>query len=298
MKKRKGLAVVIGCVSLLGLCLTGCGSNVNSEKGGIERQTESGTEEKKEEKTIKMDDLDWSVDEGVVDGDRYVLLELTNNSPYTLSSFEITFKEKKDITTEDKEKFYSDVQTKFEFSEEDMKELREKEISMHADTDRVVNPGESIKNVNCYYFGGSYYLKSMEHYNLVEPDIATIKYIDNEKIYTVYYDFSSNKYSSEEKTDVAYQWTETDLGNKVPKPDVKVLEAGRDDKMIFMFDAYGLSLDQFNSYVSECKNLGYTVDESSFEGFYSADNEEGYNVYLYYSEDDESMSGTIKSPEE
>lgn len=297
MKKRKELVIVMGCVALLGLCTVGCGSNTSSEKSNTEKHISVSTEEK-EEKSLKIEDLVWSVDEGVVDGDRFVLLELVNNSPYTITNFEITFKEKKDLSQEDKDSFYSDVQEKFEFSDDDIKELKEKEISMHADSDRVIEPGESIKNVNCYYFGGSYYLKNLEHYKLVEPDIATIKYIDSDQIHTIYYDFTSKKYSYEEKTDVAYQWTKTELGNKVPKPDVKVLEAGRDDEMIFMFDAYGISLDQFNSYVDECKNLGYTVDESSFEGFYSADNEEGYNVYLYYDEDDESMSGTVKSPEE
>lgn len=159
-----------------------------------------------------------------------------------------------------------------------------------------MNPSESIKDVNCYYFGGSYYLKNLEHYNLVEPDIATVKYIDGKEIYTTYYDFASKKYSTEDKTEIAYQWSATELGNKIPKPDVKVVEAGRDDDIIFMFDAYGLTLEQFNAYVEECKALGYTVDEGSFEGFYSADNAEGYNVYLSYDEDDYSMSGTVESP--
>ena len=68
---------------------------------------------------------------------------------------------------------------------------------------------------------------------------------------------------------------------------MKVVESGRDDESIFMFDAY----------VDECKALGYTVDASSSEGFYSADNAEGYNVYLYYESDDGMMSGTIEAPE-
>lgn len=105
------------------------------------------------------------------------------------------------------------------------------------------------------------------------------------------------KYSAEAETEIAYQWSQTDLGSKIPKPDVKVVESGRDDEIIFMFDAYGLSLEQFNAYVEECKGLGYTVEPGSFEGFYSADNTEGYNVYLYYDEKDYSMSGTISAPE-
>ena len=269
------------------LCFTGCSSNSTTDNpsGDI-----SGN-------SISIEDIALSVDEGVVDGDRFVLLTYTNNTQYTISSFELTFKEKANITDEEKETFYADVQENFEMSNEDMEDLKDQPISMHAKTDRVVEPGESISNVNCYYYSGIFYLKDIDHYNLVEPDIATIKYIDEDQIYTIYYDYNSKKYSTESETEIAYQWSQTDLGNKIPKPDVKVVESGRDDESVYMFDAYGLSLDQFNDYVEKCKELGYTVDPGSFEGFYSADDEDGYNVYLYYNEDSDSMSGIISAPE-
>lgn len=43
--------------------------------------------------------------------------------------------------------------------------------------------------------------------------------------------------------------------------------------------------------------LGYTVNERDSEGFYTADNAEGYNVYLYYGDDDFYMSGAVEAPE-
>ena len=121
-------------------------------------------------------------------------------------------------------------------------DIKSRPISMHAETDRVVNPSESASNINCYYYGGSFYLKDINHYNVVEPDIATIKYIDEGKILTAYYDYSSKKYSAKAETEIAYQWSQIDLGSKIPKLDVKVVESDRDDEIIFMFDAYGLSL--------------------------------------------------------
>ena len=271
----------------MSVCFAGCGSS--------ETTNDTGSSAAKEK--INIEDISWKVDEGIVDGERYVLLNYTNNTQYTLTNFELTFKEKAGITEEEKENFYSDIQEKFEASDEDMEDIKSQPISMHAETDRVVNPGESVSNINCYYYGGSFYLKDINHYNLVEPDIATIKYIDEDKIFTIYYDYASKKYSAEADTEIAYQWSQTDLGSKIPKPDVKVVERGRDDESIFMFDAYGLSLEQFNAYVEKCKELGYTIEPSSFEVFYSADNTEGYNVYLCYDEKDYSMSGTISAPE-
>jgi len=247
--------------------------------------------------SIKIEDIAWNVDEGIIDGDRYVLLGYTNNSEYTISSFEITFKEKLDATDDEKEHFFADVKEKFEFSDDEIAELKEEGISMHAETDKVVNPGESVKDAYCYYYSGYSYVKDIDHYNLVEPDIATIQYIKDDKIYTTFYDFVSKKYTDDDETEVAYQWSKTDLGNKIPKPEVKVVKGGRDDESIFMFDAYGMSLEEFDAYVEECKALGYTVDASSSEGLYSADNAEGYNVYLYYENDNDLLSGTVKAPE-
>lgn len=287
MNKKVKIFTILIVILSMAVCFAGCGNSKTTNN------PDSSTVKEK----INIEDITWNVDEGIVDGDRYVLLNYTNNTQYTITNFEITFKEKAGVTEEEKATFYSDIQQNFEASDEDMEDLKSQPISMHAETDRVVNPSESASNINCYYYGGSFYLKDINHYNLVEPDIATIKYIDEDKIFTVYYDYSSKKYSAEAETEIAYQWSQTDLGSKIPKPDVKVVESGSDDEIIFMFDAYGLSLEQFNAYVEECKGLGYTVEPGSFEGFYSADNTEGYNVYLYYNEKDHSMSGTISAPE-
>lgn len=287
MNKKVKRFTILAVILSMAVCLAGCGSSETTNNLGSNAAKEK----------ISIEDISWNVDEGIVDGDRYVLLNYTNNTQYTITNFEITFKEKVDITEEEKAIFYSDIQRNFDASNEDMEDLKSRPISMHAETDRVVNPRESATNINCYYYGGFFYLKNINHYNLVEPDIATIRYIDDGKIFTVYYDYSSKKYSAEAEAEIAYQWSQTALGNKIPKPDVKVVESGRDDEIIFMFDAYGLTLEQFNTYVEECKELGYTIEPGSFEGFYSADNTEGYNVYLYYDEKDYSMSGTISAPE-
>jgi len=304
------------CVLLFGLCLvsiSACAnkaesdnpddilvfSNNESEKNTSLRNENGETTAKVDsddpvKAKINIEDIAWNVDEKIVDNERYVLLEYKNNTPYTIAAFEIIFKEKSNITEEEKSAFYSDIQKMFEASDEEIEEIKIAPISMHAETERAIEPGEFATNVNCFYYTGYYYLKNMTHYNLVEPDIATIKYVDENKIYTVYYDYKSKKYSIDSEIKVAYQWSQTELGSKIPKPDVKIVESDIDNKETFMFDAYGMSLEQFNAYVEDCKSLGYTVDSSAFEGFYSADNASGYNIYLSYDEDDYVMNGTVK----
>ncbi|MGP1376554.1 MAG: hypothetical protein ACTTKS_03115 [Bulleidia sp.] len=97
-----------------------------------------------------MEDISWNVDEGIVDGDHYVLLDYTNNTQYTITNFALTFKEKAGIIEEEKENFYLDIQQNFELSDEEMEDLKNQPISMHPEMDRVVNPNESVSNINCY----------------------------------------------------------------------------------------------------------------------------------------------------
>lgn len=61
----------------------GCGNNSSKSDGKIETDSKSND--------LKIEDIDWSVDEGILDGDRYVMLSYSNNSKYTISNFEITF---------------------------------------------------------------------------------------------------------------------------------------------------------------------------------------------------------------
>lgn len=290
---KKFFAFATAAVMLISLVACSGNGTADSDTAGV---TGGNTTQSTQ---LSMKDIVWSVDEGVVDGERYVLMSYTNNSPFVISGFEISFIEKDSITPEERETYYSEIQEAFDFSDEDLADLKEREISMHTETDRIVATGETASNVKCYY-SGAYHLnlKNLAHYNLVEPDIATIRYIDDGRIYTVNYDFKSDKYTMDDETVEAYQWSTTTLGDHIPKPDVQVVEVGQDDEMIFMFDAYGMSLEQFNAYVEECKAQGYTIDASNFEGFYTADNDEMYNVYLNYNKNDNYMSGTIEAPEE
>ena len=175
--------------------------------------------------------------------------------------------------------------------------LKQKEISMHAETNRLIDAGQTVDKINCYYFGGSYYLKDINHLKLCEPDIATIKYIDDGKIHTMYYDYANDSYSYDDEIIPSNQWTKRAIGQKIPKLDSKCIIADTDEDDEFKFEAYGFTIDEFNEYVDKCKKLGYIVDELSFDNSYSADNTDGYNVDLDFEEKDCAIRVTIQSPE-
>ena len=48
-------------------------------------------------------------------------------------------------------------------------------------------------------------------------------------------------------------------------------------------------------FVKECRNNGFTVDITKTEGMFSAHNEEGYQLYIYYYENKKEMHISIDS---
>ncbi len=51
----------------------------------------------KEIKPLKIENIDWNVKEGVLDGRRFVNFSYTNNSEYPVVDVEIEFKQKRKI---------------------------------------------------------------------------------------------------------------------------------------------------------------------------------------------------------
>lgn len=285
---------IVTSILIFGMVLgfTGCGSSgANGTSGSIGSSASSATKEK-----ISIKDIPWKVEEGIIDGGRFALFNYTNNSQYPITELEINFTEKPGLSDEDKNKFYSFLQSEAGVSDEDIEKFKKNPITMRAEVKELVNPGDSVSNKKLLYYHGYRYVLDISHYNMVEPDIVTIKYIDDGKIYTEYYDYRSKKYSNESKTKVAYQWSDRQLGNKIPRPKVDAVEFSNDSERYYAFDAYGMSLEKFNAYVEECEKLGYTIDVDQDEGHYRAYNNEGYRILLDYNENNHSMDGSVDAP--
>lgn len=283
--KKVKLFVVLFVVAMIMGAFCACGS------GEASSSNDAGKD------SIKIEDIDWTVEEGVIDGGRYILLNYTNNSNYTISSFEMTFKEKLGVTDEEKEHFFAYVKDEFDPSDEELEELKKESFSMHAGSEKIVKPGESSKGVHCYYYEGYYYVTDINFPDLVEPDIATIKYIDGDKSYTIYYDFVSKKYSKIDEIGLVYQWSKTSLGDRIPKIEAEIVEVELDDEDLFMFDAYGVSLDLFESYTNQCREAGFVSNVVNYEGYYTATDSDGYSIDLYYESEDDSISVILSAPE-
>lgn len=163
--------------------------------------TSDGTDNKTNDfiPDVAIDQIDWSVGAGIVNGGNYVLSKITNNSKFKITSLKISFTEKQGISKKDKDAFYADIQKSQGFDDEWMKkyiESREKlsqPASMYFRIDDGIAIGETKNQIKCYYLDG-WTSKNVVYHNLFVPEIATIEYEKEGAKHTIVYNFESETY--------------------------------------------------------------------------------------------------------
>ena len=256
------------------LLLTGCGGGPKDSEGNT---------------LINPEDIVWEIKDAVIDGDRRVVFNYTNNTDYTITELSLNFKLKSDSLEQAKQVFKKYVQ------EGDLEEERIPDLIMDGDYKAFAEPGETLSNERCTF--GYRYASSMEEAELFEPDIMKINYIDENKVKTVYYDYA-NKTITEDDIEDAYQWEENELSSQVPKPDARVVEIGQNNNDTYSFDIFDMSKDDFKEYVEEIKSKGFTENVNSYDldsnANYDADNTNGFSVDCNWDDYDNSITVYVR----
>ena len=94
------------------------------------------------------------------------------------------------------------------------------------------------------------------------------------------------------------RWPNSDIGNKLPKPDATRGYTYWESSSGFDIDVGDYTPEKFNDYVDACMDAGFTVDYHANPHSFSAYNDEGFDLYLYYYEDDGIMNVNISAPKE
>ena len=79
MKKLLSMVVIFCMVFILGAC------------GSKEAGSEANGNTEDEKAKIKIEELNYQVNVEVDNGERYVMMKLTNNSKYVITNFELTY---------------------------------------------------------------------------------------------------------------------------------------------------------------------------------------------------------------
>jgi DNA-directed RNA polymerase subunit RPC12/RpoP len=91
-------------------------------------------------------------------------------------------------------------------------------------------------------------------------------------------------------------WSEYVLSDKLPEPKTLKGRLYTDSSSSLSLYIMDVDKDEYKDYVSACRDKGYTVDISNSSTSFSATNEEGYYLRLYYDENDKEYSINLSEP--
>ena len=94
------------------------------------------------------------------------------------------------------------------------------------------------------------------------------------------------------------EWKYMILGEYLPEPknDKGRIFVNSDDSLDL--DIYDYSQNDFYEYINECKSVGFTIDAKSSDDDYTAFNEDGYKLDIYYLDYSKELSISLDAPEE
>lgn len=239
---------------------------------------------------VKIEEIDWSVEESLVDGERFISFGYTNNSPYTILDLEIRFEQRENLSAEDLAAF-DELKAERDWSDEDVAR-----IHIEGANHKCAFPGDTVSGYPCNINGTGTWVQSMAQYELMEPDMATICLIgDDGKGYVEYYDFKSRIYGESSQGGIdLHQWSDSELAQLLPKVESVAVQVDRDDEEIFYFTAYGSSVESFTEYVEEVKKKGFTAVDYEGPDTYRATNGDGVQAAITFDSMRNELEGYVK----
>lgn len=238
---------------------------------------------------IKIEDIEWSVAEGIIDGERFISFNYTNNSQYTIMDVEMEFRQKKD-TTADQLTVFDNLKEEQGWSDEEVMQTY-----ILGYNRKCADPGETVADSPCVINGTYRLVENMDQYEIMEPDMVSIAFIgDDGKGYTIYYDYKTQSYgeSSQGAQDL-HQWSESEICSLLPKAEYKAVIVSSDDDDWFFFKSFGISREEFDKYVASVKKNGFTEVEFEVNGSYMATNADGIEADISYNSVEETMTGSV-----
>lgn len=275
------LCVVL--VMIVSLC--GCGEKTTDVSKMSEEDFDAT-------KAFSIDDIDWVVEETIVDGVRTVTLDYTNNTGYTILEVEIDYVLKDGVTREELAVF-DEVKEEYEWSDEDVEELY-----IYSNNRRCAESGEHVGGYYSY-INGLAYVDNMEQMAVMDCDIMEICFVGpGDKAYTIYYDFRNDEFSEASSSPrQLHQWSEYEISDRLPTMDFVEVELSGDDEDRVHYHAYGVTNEDYNAYKDAVIAAGYVNDVFETDNSYDATNADGYEIDLYHYPHREDLSICITAPD-
>lgn len=293
-------SVLLVCFIIFTICLTGCGTGSSESPDGstsMPEQTESTAAPTPTPKpfivkeAINIEEIEWSAQEALMNGQKYLALTYTNNSAYTIMELEMKFTQKEPLTEEQK-LLFPDLQEHLAYWDEEFSELY-----ITGRNFKMADPGETVGDKALFLNGTGIEVENKEQFALVEPDMMSILFLGPDgKAYELYYDFKAQIYGESSEGGLNVQQTSNNpLAALLPEWEFRVTWIDYDDEKEFELEAYGILRDEFERYVEAVKSLGFVLNSVEESNGYRANNSDGICITVVYSAMDEFMEISVEN---
>ena len=93
-----------------------------------------------------------------------------------------------------------------------------------------------------------------------------------------------------------FVWSDMVLSEMLPEPESNYGDLSINSDDYLSIDVLKTSKDEYRAYIKACRNGGFTVEVEEYGTTFTAKNEQGYELTLYYFESDEEMSIDLTAP--
>lgn len=255
------IGILVAAVALCAFFLAGCAS------GTGETNATQGSGSTPAEDSVKIDEIDWTVEPGLDGSQCRVMFSCTNNSEYDIVGVELHMVMRDDATDDE-------IASAFDYIIERGSTIEEiRDSSFSGEVTMLIHPGETSNAETCDVAG--YYVNNIEQYELMQPDFMVIQFLSDGKLYEESYDFTTSSYSLSSEVIDTTQWLDDELFSLLPKPENELIVSVHSSPTRASFDTICTTNDGFLSYVAACKEMGYTGSAEQSDSSYSADSEDG-----------------------
>lgn len=109
-------------------------------------------------------------------------------------------------------------------------------------------------------------------------------------------DNAANEQEKQQAQSVTYEWPSVGLNQYLPIPPTEYGDIKTDDETRFNIEIYQVSLEDFEGYVKNCKEKGFTISTTKTDSVFYAYHAEQYELDIFYWEDKETMDIFLDAP--
>lgn len=272
-------------ISIIAACtvLTACSNTSNTISNDTSSTDASASSTKESISTIDLSNVNWNVENRIVNGERRPAFDVTNNTNYLLTYVDVEFKRKDDVSDEEWRDALSWAKSEYiGYTDEELDESK----TIHGYIYDCINPSETASDMLAF---GVVYVQDGKVYDYVEPDLMTVEYVNDEdgNIHTAYYDYKNNSSNEDSDTEKAFVWPTSALVKDLPIPDSKYVETKVDSADLVAVDVNNYTYDKYLEYVSAVKNIGYINNSNedndpNHTSIYSASNDSGCKIIISF----------------